>query len=254
MRHFYLMILSLIVSGVFSCSFPETLTEKLISANGLYKKSDYSGAVLKYEEALKSGAVSASAYYNLGNAYYRTGKIGYAILNYERAAKLNPSDEDIQHNLAVARARITDKEDVLPQFFLFAWWAVLQSFFTLDGWAVTTFIFYLLLIISVMVLYLVKSLTVRRYFLYFSFFTGLMFFISGINLGARAYTGKTEKFAVIIKPSVSVRSAPDEKGTEAFIIHEGLKVKVEDELEGWFRIRLKDGNTGWLKEEAAAVI
>ncbi|NUN10602.1 MAG: tetratricopeptide repeat protein [Ignavibacteriaceae bacterium] len=231
-----------------------TLTSRIDSANKYYKKSDYVSAIRVYEEILHGGTVSAALHYNLGNAYYRTGKPGYAILNYERGLRLNPSDEDLLHNLEIARARLLDKEDVLPQFFLYAWWESVQSALTLNGWTILTYIFYLALIISVAVLYLSSSFSVRKYFLYFSFATGILFLASGVNLAGKVYAGSNTKYAIIILPSVSVRSAPDEKGTESFIIHEGLKVKVEDNLEGWLRIRLRDGNTGWLKVSGAVMI
>lgn len=232
----------------------DTFTARIDSANLYYKKSDFASAVRIYEELLREGTVSAVLHYNLGNAYYRTGKPGYAILNYERGLRLNPSDEDLLHNLEVARARLIDKEDVLPQFFLFAWWESVQSLLTLDGWTILTYIFYLALIISVVFLYLSSSFVLRKYFFYFSFLAGILFLISGINLAGKAYTGSNTKYAIVVSPSVSVRSSPDEKGTESFIIHEGLKVKVEDNLEGWLRIRLRDGNTGWLKEAGAVII
>ncbi len=244
----------LFLASFFSSANSAPQVGALDSANQLYRKGDYSLAAEKYESVLQKGFRSASVYYNLGNAYYRTGKLGYAILNYERAYKLAPSDEDIRHNLEVGRARITDKEDALPQFFLFNWWESLQSLFTADGWTIVTYVFYLVLLLSVAAIFVFTSVSIRRYSLYISLLAGVLFLISAVNLFAKFSYSANQTYAVVLTPSVSVRSAPEEKGTESFIIHEGLKVRMEDTLEGWFRIRLKDGNSGWVKKNTVAEI
>jgi len=78
-------------------------------ANDLYVATSYAQAIEVYEEISKQGYESATLYYNLGNAYYRINKIAPAILNYERALRLDPSNLDIQHNLKLAKAKTVDK-------------------------------------------------------------------------------------------------------------------------------------------------
>src|SRR5690606_3967693 len=95
-------------------------------------------AIEVYKDLINSGFEGTSLYYNLGNSYYRTGKIGLAILYYEKALKLSPGDEDIRHNLALANLKTIDKVESLPKFFLFEWWDSLLTLFTISGWTILT--------------------------------------------------------------------------------------------------------------------
>jgi tetratricopeptide (TPR) repeat protein len=87
-------------------------------ANQLYEEGRYQEAVAKYEEILASGMQDGRVYYNLGNAYFKQDKLGPAILNYERAQRLMPRDEDIKVNLAYARSQIVDKVETPDQGFV----------------------------------------------------------------------------------------------------------------------------------------
>ncbi|TFG89641.1 MAG: tetratricopeptide repeat protein, partial [Syntrophobacterales bacterium] len=72
-------------------------------ANNFYEKKDYDSAIRLYESILNQGKESDAIYFNLGNAYFKKGDLGHAILNYLKAKRLNPADEDIRHNLEFAR-------------------------------------------------------------------------------------------------------------------------------------------------------
>ena len=103
-------------------------------ANDLYRKNKFEDAVKEYKKLIDDGYESAALYYNLGNAYYREGNIGHAILYYEKALKLEPNDDDIIHNIAIADSKTVDKIEPLPKFFLFQWWEALLAVFTIKGW------------------------------------------------------------------------------------------------------------------------
>lgn len=120
-------LLFLIFSSVMIFAQPEVFIQQ---GNRYYQKQDYNQAVQSYLKVLNEGYESAELYYNLGDAYYREGKLGYAILNYERALKLSPGDDDIRHNLALANSRTIDRLNTLPDFFLFQWWESFLALFT----------------------------------------------------------------------------------------------------------------------------
>lgn len=96
-------------------------------AESAYAKEDYSKAIELYEGLLKSNGESAAIYYNLGNAYYKSGKTAPAILNYERALLLEPGDSDIRFNLQMARQKSVDKIEPVGEFFLSKWFRAIQN-------------------------------------------------------------------------------------------------------------------------------
>ena len=145
-------------------------------ANEYFVQKQYDKAIESYRQLVSSGYEGTSLFYNLGNAYYRSGKIGYAILYYEKALRLSPGDEDIKHNLSLANLKTIDKLESLPQFFLFDWWEGLLALFSTAGWTIVSYIFYILFIFSVGFYFYVKNALQQRVVL-ISGLTGLLFFV-----------------------------------------------------------------------------
>ena len=199
------------------------------NGNDLYKNNQYQLAIDEYNKLIKQGYEGASVYYNLGNAHYRLGKIGYAILYYEKALKFSPSDEDIKHNLTLARLGMKDKVDTLPPFFIFNLWEGMLASFTVTGWTVIVYIVFIVLLLCILVYFFSKSAAQQR----ISFFSGagltalLIFTI--ILLAVKMNKEFNIKHGIIVEQSVTVKSSPDNSSKDEFIIHEGLKVRLEDE-------------------------
>jgi tetratricopeptide (TPR) repeat protein len=203
---------------------------------------------------VNEGYENEELFYNLANAYYKTDKTGYAILYYEKALKLSPSDEDIIHNLALVNSKLVDKVDSFPKFFLFQWWEDLLAFFSLAGWTYFAYIMFLLLIASVVLYFYAATLSQQK----ISVITGsvsavLLILVVSFTI-IRLNREVNIQSAVIVEPVVTVKLAPDDKSNDAFIIHEGLKVNVEDKVENWLRIRLEDGKIGWMLSEQLRTI
>ena len=77
--------------------------------NRRYREGDYAGAVELYGRILESGVESGELHYNLGNAWFRLGELGPAILHYERARRIMPRDDDLGTNLELARSLTVDQ-------------------------------------------------------------------------------------------------------------------------------------------------
>jgi hypothetical protein len=190
----------------------------------------------------------------LGNCYFRLDKPGYAILYYEKAKKLSPGDDDINHNLLFAQKNTIDRIDTLPSIFIFEWWESLITLLTVDGWTYLLLIFLFLLLLSISVFLLTRNPVFNRY----SFFGGvislilLLFTLTVllVQLNADRY----HQYGIIIETVVEVKTSPDQNSQDAFIIHEGLKVRIEDKLDNWFKIKLEDGKIGWLEESKVGLI
>ena len=229
----------------------EALWEK---ANNLYQSEEYQQAVSVYEQILASGEESAKLYFNLGNAYYKTGDVNNAILNYERAKVLAPQDEDIAFNLKIANQFVVTKIDELPQPFFLRWRTSIVNKYPADTWAtisVTAFIVFLLLL----GLFLFsRSAAIKRA----GFWLGIVIvIISGFSFSFAAQQKKkinTRDHAIVFCPRVTVKSSPSETGTDLFLIYEGLKIQVTDSLSNWTEIRLADGNQGWLPDSCIVKI
>lgn len=247
----YIYLLLVIFTSV---GFSQTFQKELIGANQLYKSGNYKEAITVYETVIHQGYHGASLYYNLGNAYYRSGQFGMAILCYEKASQITPGDEDVQHNLAIANSKIVDKVDVVPKFFLFSWWEAFENLFHPQGWKRFMFAVYLLLIFTIGIFFTAKKASVKKY----SFFGGVsilfIFILSVVLFQTKQHQLEYYKYGIVLDQVVNVKSSPDAKSSDAFILHEGIKVKVEDKLEGWNKIRLSDGKIGWLETSTIGII
>lgn len=216
--------------------------------NELYRKGLYEKAITVYEKILSTGYDAPEVYYNLGNACFRAHQIPRAILYYEKAKRLKPNDEEINFNLDLARSRIVDKINVLPEFFLFAW---ARDFFHLlspSGWALWSVILFLLGLAGAAAYLFSSGRTVRK----ISFWLGLVFLFVSLSFFLISQQEKhritSHNDAIIMSPTVTLKSSPDETGTELFVLHEGTKVKIDDKAGDWLEVQISDGNKGWLKE------
>lgn len=222
----------------------------LQKANELYTKDQFKEAIEVYNQILKTNMESPEVYYNLGNAYYKTSQFTLAILNYERAKLLAPNDEDIEFNLLVANQKVVDSIQELPGIFIVRWWNALVNSQTTDTWATISILGFIVFLVMLGLYFFARSGDVKRV----SFWAGC--FLLGFTIFTWSFAAKQKSrmvnhnFAIIMQPTVTVKSSPSEKGTNLFVVHEGLKVKITDKLENWVEIRLADGNKGWLPVES----
>ncbi len=248
-----------ILFAVAFCFFTNALSAadfkaQLDTAEQCYKSARYEQAIATYEQIVDNGFESAELYFNLGNAYFKSNKFPMAIVNYERALKLNPTDEDIQFNLQLANTYVVDKIDVLPEFFLKSWGQTFVQTFSTNQWAHISIACFVIGLALLLVFFLSQSIVLRKC----SFWIGVLAII--VSVLGFSFSGKQKDAmvstpdAIVVAPSVIVKGSPDVNGVELFVVHEGLKVKVSKNLDGWFEIKLSDGNKGWVKTETIVII
>jgi tetratricopeptide (TPR) repeat protein len=235
-------------------SFAANINGSMQKAGEFYRNGDYERAIEIYEDLKNNGYTGTSLYYNLANSYYRIGKLGYAILNYERALKLSPADEDVKHNLTFANLSTVDRIQPLPSFFLFEWWESLIASLSINGWTFLAFFIYLVLISLVVFYFFAKTISQQKSILFSGFGALVILAIIVSLLIVKINREETDIDAVIIAQSITVKTSPDSKSTDAFVIHEGLKVNLEDKLDEWVKIRLADGKVGWIEYESVKEI
>jgi len=223
-------------------------------ANQLYQQENYQQAIEKYFEIINNGYESWQLYYNLGNSYYKTGQFGRSILNYERALRLNPKNEDIQFNLQIANLTVVDKIVIPPQFFISKWLSNLKSL-----WGIQTATFLVIGSYILTTLLVVLKIFIRRYLPYRLlniFLIPIIIFLLTITIifVVRIHENNTVHYAIVLLDKVDVLSSPEEQGTELFSLHEGVKFRVEEFRDGWARIRLADGKVGWVRQKIFEII
>lgn len=223
-------------------------------ANQLYQKEQYQQAIDKYLEIRNSGYESWQLYYNLANAYYKTRDLGRAILNYERALKLNPKNEDIKFNLDLANLQVVDKIVVPPQFFLFKILSDLKNLWGLKTLTFLTLFFYLLLTGLIIMKILLRSITIQRLAQIALIPALVLLLLVGTIFIIRIHENNTLHYAIVLVDKIDVLSSPDDQGTELFALHRGVKLKVEELRADWAKIRLADGKIGWIKKQAFEII
>lgn len=250
-KHGVTAVLLIMIMSVFS--FAAHAVTKA-EADSAYVRQNYTQAIKDYERLLSHG-VSADLYYNLGNAYYRADNITHAVLNYERALILSPGDKDIRFNLQMARSKTIDKIVPESEMFFVTWYRSLVNMQSVDGWAHMALVS-LGLVIVFFLLYLFASRIVLRKI---GFFCGLAFLLIFFASNIFAYQQKNvlseRTGAIIMSPSVQVKSTPAQNGTDLFILHEGTKVEITDSsLSGWTEIRIADGKEGWIETSQIEII
>ena len=219
-----------------------------------YVNSNYQEAIKIYESLLKQGE-SAELYYNLGNAYYRTENITRAVLNYERALLLSPGDGDIRFNLQIARSKTIDKIVPESEMFFVTWYRSLVNMMSVDGWGRLA----LVSLALVIVLFLVYLFSARVWLQKVGFFGGgallLVFVLSNFFAWQQRHQLLYRQGAIVVAPSVTVKSTPAQNGTDLFILHEGTKVVITDgSMKNWREIRLADGKKGWIESKKIELI
>lgn len=228
----------------------QTPEQQYQSANILFQQGKISEARDVYENILKSGYVSGELYFNLGNAWYRTGNISRAILNYERARKYIPGDEDLEHNLQLMNLMITDRIEPIPRLFVWDYWDALTGVFSLRG---ITWLAYGLLVLTIVLVagtILDRRYVVRKASLVASVVTGVLLVISAMIFTAKWTEVSRTDEGVLMAQVVSVKNSPDVKGTDAFVLHNGVKVRIVDAVAGWLKVRIADGKVGWVESSS----
>lgn len=216
--------------------------------NAEYAKAQYKEALGTYREILQNGDQSAVVYFNMGNASYKLGDIPSALLYYEKAHKLSPGDEDINFNIRLASLKTTDKIDEVPQFFMNRWWNDFILSFSSAVFSVGSIVLMLLGSAFLILYFFAHAVVVKKSSFYFSlllFFLGLVTVFIG---GSQAKYFENNRQAIVFDSSVIVKSEPSEQAKQLFVIHEGTKVNILNSNKNWIRIRLANGNVGWLKE------
>ena len=247
----FILSATLGINLIFSQEIP---AEKFKKGVEYYTSESYKEALDIWLDIYSTGYRSAALNYNIGNAYFKLNNIPGAILFYERARMLKPGDDNINYNLQISKSMVVDKFEEIPQLFFVRWFDFLSLLLSTNKWAIISLISFVLFLIFLSV-YLYSSeyrLKVTGFWIAL-----LLMILAALTLSftlrnkSLVYDSRT---AIIFSPSVNGKSSPDESGTDLFVLHEGSKVSVEDEVGKWYEIKLSDGNKGWVPVDCLSII
>lgn len=241
---FLLSFLMVPASNALSPAEAESLFD---AAEEAYAKGEHAHAMTLFD-SVATVYSSASLYYNLGNCHFKLGDIPHAILNYERALRLEPGADDVRSNLDLARLQVVDRMNELPGIALGATWGKLRGGKDVDQWARRalwgSLVFFLLLTVGLFT----PSRWLRTTVGGFAAATFLFMVASSGFAAWRSAEVRDTSEAIILAPKVDVRSGPNTSATVLFVLHKGTKVGVQQEQDGWYEVVLPNGSVGWMPE------
>lgn len=246
----FFILVSVSVSTTYANDYEKTIQE----ANSAYNQGLYDSAIILYNEVVLAKMESPYLYYNLGNAYFKNNNLPKAILYFEKAKKLAPTDEEIEYNLNIANSMIVDKIERVPEMFYKHWWNYFYNLFNADIWTVLSLSIWTIFIVLLGFFILGKSRRSKKLSFYLA---SLFLFGSIISFGLASqkyYYTKENKEAIIFTPTITVKSSPTKNSVDLFVIHEGTKVKIIDKVDNWNKIKILDGSVGWLPSESLEAI
>lgn len=232
----------------------DSSNDKFKKGNDFYSAGEYEKALEQWIDLYSTGYRSANLDYNIGNAHFKMNNIPGAILFYERAHLLKPADEDINYNLQIARTRVVDRFEEIPVLFFIKWYDFLSLLRSSNSWARLSIISFVLFLLFLSLYFYTSA---YRYKV-LGFWLAILFFIVSLSSLSFSLRNKSlvsdSRTGIIFNPLVNGKSSPDDSGTDLFVLHEGTKVTIEDEVGQWVEIRLSDGNKGWVPSNSLQII
>ena len=212
-----------------------------------YIQRRYDDAVRIYETVLENEGSSAAVYYNLGNAYYRSNMIGKAILNYERALRLDPTDKDTKANLEFLLSKTKDEIAEQYEIFFVTWYKAAVNMFGITAWSIIAIIAFITILVALLVFFFNGSNALRKTSLIVAVLSLFVAIFANVAAASIFNNVNDRSEAVVMREEAYLKSTPDNSGLELIKVHEGRKVKiVDDTMREWKEVELEDGTVGWL--------
>ena len=247
----YFLLLSLMS---FSLSAEEEPMTQFDLANQYYEQGQFDSAIAGYQSLLAADYYSSDLHYNLANAYYKTNQIAPAILHYEKALKIEPGNEDAAYNLKLAQEKTIDRIESIPELFIYRWSKSIFNLFGVDQWAKLVYLFLIISIIGISAYLFLENLTFRKLGFYLALSCFGLGLLSWLMASRQNHYLSKVQYAIVMEPTVNINSSPSTGSSKLFVLHEGTKLKVEEEKDAWYKVSLPNGNKGWIKKAMIAEI
>ena len=230
-------------------------------ANQAYKQELYNEALKLYLQEAKETGISSALYCNIGDTYYRLKDNVHAVLYYERALLLDPSNSDVRFNLEFVRGKMQLPDDAGDSWFS-NWIDQTVSRLSSNAWAIIAIITFLLFLAGVAAYLFMDNVMIRK----IGFFGGAILIVASVlaNFAAfHVYHKATGASGAIIMPEkVTLSTAPREprdKQEEAFELMQGTRVEIVDSIADktsgkWLQVSTAGGHKAWINADEIEII
>ncbi len=223
-------------------------------ATEAYNAGDYNKSIAIYLEILENGEHSAELYYNLGNSYYKLNQIAPSIYNYEKALLMKPNDSEIINNLGYAQNMTLDAIETMPETGLSKIYENIIGVLSFNQWGYAAVLFMMLFVVLYIAFYYLKYATQKR----IAFISGMLSLLLAVIATIMAFMSygdfKIDQPAIVFSDEVIIKSEPNERSEEVFRLHEGTKLDILEEFKGWKKVRIADGQIGWIRSESIKLL
>jgi tetratricopeptide (TPR) repeat protein len=214
------------------------------AAGAAYAKGRYPQAIALYQQITAQGYESGPLYYNLGNAYYKTGAVGQAVLYYEKARRLSPGDADLQANLAYALKNVNEGAQTWQNRF----WEKTVTRLTLEqGWVAASLCFLILAGLIILVILKPEQLNHGKPWLRIALTLDALCLVILLSLTICTEIDHSRRYAVAIKDGGQARFEPNPQATLHFVLPEGARLQILEQKTGWSLVQRRDGVRGWVQ-------
>lgn len=228
--------------------------EKFMQANNAYNESDFNDAINLYEELLSNNVESPDLYLNLGNAYLKVNNLGKAILNYEKGLTISNNHQSLITNLKIAQKQIKTPITPIPDFFLSRYWCAVVGWFSSTTWAILQVLLFLLVSTSVGLWLLSKSLNRKRSAFYSLIALSFLFLLSLTAGFFKHNLERNPSEGVIISDEARLLSGASAQSELLLNLSQGVKVKLVDQIDEYYKVELLDKEVGWISKEELETI
>ncbi len=217
--------------------------------NDAFKESNYVSAVSEYSKLLDQGYYSPELYYNLGTSYLQLNQIGKAILYLEKAQIAKPMDGRIRQNLAIARDKVDTTVIEVPDFIILRFWKGFSRLLSPLLWLVLSILMGGILVFGIYRWRMGETSAVKlRGFT--TMIIGSVLLLLCHFAGRSSLTQKTDDSVAIVMRSTTLYDAADTRSEELEALSEGVKVRIYDEVDDWYRVSLVNKELGWVTKES----
>jgi len=225
----------------------------ITAANSAYQEQNYQKAQEEYMKFANEGVKNFELFYNLGNTYFKLNDLGNARFYYEKAAKFEPLNKELNANIAMLMASMKDKEEVERSF---VETLLRKIYYTLsiNLLGVLVLISFIIMMAFVVILIMSRSAILKRVVKILLVIFAVIFFLITVTEVMRIRDFYAEDSAVILDETVIAYSGPSDDFPQVFTIHDGLKVSIERFDNDWVLIKLPSGNGGWVLTSTLGII
>ena len=243
-RFFWLfaLLLPLFASGDSSPAISISADARFDTANKLYAQSKFKEAATAYNQLIEEGSISPALYFNLGNAFFKSGQIGRAIGAYRQAEEMSPRDPDVRANLQFARNLVSGPK-------IGAGWIQrgLGTLSTTEWVALSTVAVWVTLGLLIACLIKPTLKPAMRSWIWLAIVSSLAIFACARTA---ASLNASHKIAIVAVAEASVRNGPFDESPIAFTAHDGAELRVLDHKDAWLQVADDKTRVGWLKTDA----